>query len=176
MTDEWHNSSVHLENDSSKETLWEIQPTSLRINPDYVKYYLIYSNLIVNSVLPFAILIILNYFIFKRVRGEFRDLYFISYILAFKFIWWAWWTLQHYIQFKWAQYSISVDFHRYYQGLVHKREMLLAHISLVIVFVFMFSHRKVWAFKQKSYPQFAYQREVDTKHLGAQTGGDGQGE
>ena len=87
MTDEWHNSSVHLENDSSKETLWEIQPTSLRINPDYVKYYLIYSNLIVNSVLPFAILIILNYFIFKRVRGEFRDLYFISYILAFKFIW-----------------------------------------------------------------------------------------
>ena len=55
--------------------------------------------------------------------------------------------------------------------------MLLAHISLVIVFVFVFSHRKVLVniSKQRSAPTFA-QPEVDTKYLGAQTGRDGAGE
>lgn len=49
------------------QTLWWVQPTDLRLNPNYVKYYLIYSNFIINSLLPFAILIILNFFICKRV-------------------------------------------------------------------------------------------------------------
>ena len=63
------NSSLrYLEDEyEDNQTVWRVHPTDLRLDPDYVKYYLIYSNFIINSLLPFAILIILNYFICKRV-------------------------------------------------------------------------------------------------------------
>ena len=59
------NSSLKYIEDN--QTFWRVEPTDLRLDPHYVEYYLIYSNFIINSLLPFAILIILNYFICKRV-------------------------------------------------------------------------------------------------------------
>ena len=68
LKDSENSSLQYLEDEyEDNQTLWRVHPTDLRLDPSYVKYYLIYSNFIINSLLPFAILIILNYFICKRV-------------------------------------------------------------------------------------------------------------
>ena len=48
-------------------TFLSIEATDLRVNPNYVKYYLIYLNFVVNSLIPFVLLIILNGFIYRTV-------------------------------------------------------------------------------------------------------------
>ena len=51
----------------SEPSFLNIEATDLRVNPNYVKYYLIYLNFVVNSLIPFVLLIILNGFIYRTV-------------------------------------------------------------------------------------------------------------
>ena len=45
-----------------------IQPTSLRLSPFYVKYYLIYLNFLINAIIPLISLLILNSLISRKVN------------------------------------------------------------------------------------------------------------
>ena len=47
--------------------LLSIEATELRLNPDYVKFYLIYFNFFISSLIPFILLIIMNFFIYRTV-------------------------------------------------------------------------------------------------------------
>jgi len=58
-------------NDSSlvNSTLVEkVVATSLRVNPLYIKLYLIYLNLLIHGLIPFILLIILNIAIYKEIK------------------------------------------------------------------------------------------------------------
>ena len=45
----------------------KIGPTSLRLNPLYIKVYLIYLNLFTHGIIPFVLLIVLNISIYRQV-------------------------------------------------------------------------------------------------------------
>ena len=45
----------------------KISATSLRLNPSYVKYYLIYLNFLIHAIIPLIILVVLNSLIFRQV-------------------------------------------------------------------------------------------------------------
>ena len=47
--------------------LLSIEATEMRLNPDYVKFYLIYTNFLILSLIPFILLIIMNIFIYRTV-------------------------------------------------------------------------------------------------------------
>ena len=44
-----------------------IEPTSLRLEPLYVKIYLIYSNLFIHGIIPIVLLIFLNTAVYRQV-------------------------------------------------------------------------------------------------------------
>lgn len=46
-----------------------IGPTSLRLEPLYIKGYLIYSNLVIHGIIPLLLLILLNIAIYRQIRG-----------------------------------------------------------------------------------------------------------
>ena len=48
----------------------KIDATELRLNPNYIKFYLIYFNFFVNSLIPFVLLIILNCFMYRTVSQQ----------------------------------------------------------------------------------------------------------
>ena len=47
----------------------EIVPTPMRTNPIYIRVYILWMNLFVQILIPFLILIILNTFIYKKIKG-----------------------------------------------------------------------------------------------------------
>jgi len=47
---------------------FQVGPTSLRLEPLYIKVYLIYSNLIVHGIIPLFLLIFLNIAIYRQIR------------------------------------------------------------------------------------------------------------
>ena len=47
--------------------LLSIEATDMRLNPDYVKFYLIYTNFFILSLIPFILLIIMNICIYRTV-------------------------------------------------------------------------------------------------------------
>ena len=53
--------------DSQPDLLLSIEATEMRLNPDYVKFYLIYTNFLILSLIPFVLLIIMNIFIYRTV-------------------------------------------------------------------------------------------------------------
>ena len=46
---------------------WKVQPTSLRLDPNYIYYYIHWTRLILTGVAPFLILMLCNFFIYKKV-------------------------------------------------------------------------------------------------------------
>jgi len=52
----------------SLEVFEKIEPTPLRLNPLYIKVYLIYMNFIIHGIIPFITLILMNISIYKKVR------------------------------------------------------------------------------------------------------------
>lgn len=46
----------------------KIEPTALRLNPVYIKIYLIYMNFIIHGIIPFITLILMNINIYRKVR------------------------------------------------------------------------------------------------------------
>ena len=46
-----------------------ILPTPMRVNPIYVRVYILWMNLFVQIVIPFLVLIILNSFIYKKIKA-----------------------------------------------------------------------------------------------------------
>ena len=64
-----------LDDDDDEQTvsLMRLEATDLRVNPNYIKYYLIYCNFLINSLVPFVLLIILNFFIYKTVKTEIHE-------------------------------------------------------------------------------------------------------
>ena len=53
--------------ESGPDLLLSIEATEMRLNPDYVKFYLIYTNFLILSLIPFILLIIMNIFIYRTV-------------------------------------------------------------------------------------------------------------
>ena len=53
--------------DVINDTQLKIEATSLRLNPFYVKYYLIYFNFIIHGIIPLVSLVILNTLIYRQV-------------------------------------------------------------------------------------------------------------
>ena len=49
------------------EDQFTLDATPLRLNPSYVKYYLIYLNFLIHALLPLLSLLILNTLIYKKV-------------------------------------------------------------------------------------------------------------
>ena len=56
----------------------KIEPTALRLNPVYIKIYLIYMNFIIHGIIPFITLILMNINIYRKVC-----LYLFYYLLNF---------------------------------------------------------------------------------------------
>jgi len=56
-------------NNQSEIFVSRIGPTSLRLEPLYIKGYLIYSNLVIHGIIPLVLLILLNIAIYKQIRG-----------------------------------------------------------------------------------------------------------
>ena len=46
----------------------ELRPTELRSNWYYVQYYMFWSRLILIEVIPYSLMITMNYFIWKRIK------------------------------------------------------------------------------------------------------------
>merc|ERR1719323_310230 len=57
----------------SNVTKTEIVPTSLRLNPVYVKVYLTYSNLLINGLIPMILIILINSRIYYRIKSLTRN-------------------------------------------------------------------------------------------------------
>ena len=53
--------------------LLSIEATEMRLNPDYVKFYLIYTNFLILSLIPFILLIIMNIFIYRTVSLNLKN-------------------------------------------------------------------------------------------------------
>ena len=61
---------VNITNQTSSSSLPEaefILPTTLRLDPLYIKYYLIYTNMITHTIIPFLTLTTLNTAIYRKV-------------------------------------------------------------------------------------------------------------
>ena len=54
--------------ETDTDLLLSIEATEMRLNPDYVKFYLIYTNFFILSLIPFILLIIMNICIYRTVR------------------------------------------------------------------------------------------------------------
>ena len=50
------------------EAIYTIEPTDMRTDPAYIRVYILWMNLIVQIVVPFALLVFLNIGIFRRVK------------------------------------------------------------------------------------------------------------
>ena len=105
------------------QTNFTIKATSLRLNPLYVKYYLIYVNFILHAIIPLVALTILNTLIYRRVNITNISSSIITVILKLS-------TLHS------SADSISAS--------IHLKDVRLAHVSLVIVFVFICCHSIKW--------------------------------
>ena len=53
---------------SDEEAIYTIEPTRMRTDPLYIRVYILWMNLIVQIVVPFALLVFLNIKIFQRVK------------------------------------------------------------------------------------------------------------
>ena len=51
------------------EPLVVINPTDMRLDPIYIRVYILWMNLFMQIIIPFLILIILNTFIYKKIKG-----------------------------------------------------------------------------------------------------------
>ena len=49
----------------------KIAPTSLRLDPLYIKVYLIYLNLFIHGIIPFILLVIVNISIYRQIVAIF---------------------------------------------------------------------------------------------------------
>ena len=61
----WNSNVVH---NSDEEAIYTIEPTRMRTDPLYIRVYILWMNLIVQIVVPFALLVFLNIKIFQRVK------------------------------------------------------------------------------------------------------------
>ena len=61
--EDWENNTSDLENT----TFIQIKANPLRLEPHYVKYYLIYLNFVVHGLIPFIVLITLTIQIYRKV-------------------------------------------------------------------------------------------------------------
>ncbi|XP_023347416.1 FMRFamide receptor [Eurytemora carolleeae] len=59
---------VILKNITIQKEIEKVGPTDLRINPTYIKVYIIYLNLIIHGIIPLVLLIILNVLIYRQLR------------------------------------------------------------------------------------------------------------
>ena len=59
--------SYNNTSDQENNTTIQIKANPLRLEPHYVKYYLIYLNFVVHGLIPFIVLIILNIQIYRKV-------------------------------------------------------------------------------------------------------------
>ena len=59
--------------EESSTYLYSIKPSSMRLNSVYVQVYAVYLNFLVNGILPFALVIILNILIIKELKGIGQD-------------------------------------------------------------------------------------------------------
>ena len=48
----------------------KVKANPIRLEPSYVKYYLIYLNFIIHGLIPFIMLIILNIQIYRKVFSD----------------------------------------------------------------------------------------------------------
>ena len=55
--------------DTSPIYQYEFVPSELRQNPYYFQFYAVYANVVVNGVIPFALLIVLNLLIIRGLRN-----------------------------------------------------------------------------------------------------------
>ena len=63
--------SFNIEANLTKE-LYDYEITSLRLNPDYIFYYIHLARLVVMGILPFLSLLVINVLIFKKVKTSSR--------------------------------------------------------------------------------------------------------
>ena len=70
--DSENNTSEDSENNTSEEvhTFMTVKANPLRLEPLYVKYYLIYLNFIIHGLIPFIMLIILNIKMYIKVGRQ----------------------------------------------------------------------------------------------------------
>ena len=52
-----------------RENVARIMPTPMRLDPTYVRVYILWMNLIVQIIIPFVVLIVLNSFIYKKIKA-----------------------------------------------------------------------------------------------------------
>lgn len=64
-----HLSYMHFITNLTKREDGAILPTPMRLNPTYVRVYILWMNLFVQIVIPFLVLTILNSFIYKKIKA-----------------------------------------------------------------------------------------------------------
>ena len=59
--------SAFLSYTKTNVTVWEVQPTDLRLHKDYIQYYILTANFIVMGICPCVIMIIFNVLVVRAV-------------------------------------------------------------------------------------------------------------
>ena len=106
------------------ETKLKIESTALRLNPFYVKYYLIYLNFLIHAVIPLIHLVILNTLIYRQVCSH------LSYSRTLD---------THFLQLSSLHSAEDTP-----GSMIHQKDVRLAYVSLAIVTVFISCHSVKW--------------------------------
>ena len=69
-----HDNMAPSQPEPGSDLLLSIEATEMRLNPDYVKFYLIYTNFIILSLIPFILLIIMNILIYRTVSLHSKEI------------------------------------------------------------------------------------------------------